>query len=104
MPSLLTDIADGLGGVVDELRTRADQIEQHFKPVIHDGAALLERLSQSTIVSELMQLADGVLPATTEQAIVAIIRDAGAAAARVAELTAPPAPPADQPPPAPPVQ
>jgi hypothetical protein len=90
MTSILTEVEDGLGTWIDDLRARADQLEQHFRPVIHDGAVALERMSQSPIVSELMQLGEGALPESTEAAIVAIIRDAGTAAAKVAELTAPP--------------
>ena len=96
--SILSDIEDGIGTVVDELRAKADQMEQQFKPVIHDAADSLAQLSQSRIVSELTQWGEAVLPSTTVDAIVAIIRDAGTVAARVSELTAPPPPPAaDQP-------
>ena len=94
MSNILTDVEAGLGGLVGELRARADEIEQRHAPVIHDAAEILERMSQSKITAELMQLAEGVLPASTEDAIVAIIRDAGEAASKLAAATAQPAEPA----------
>ena len=94
MSTVLTEVEDGLATVVDELRAKADKIEQEFKPVVHDGAEILARMGQSPIIAELMQLAAGVLPTGTEQAIVTIIRDAGEAAAKVAAATAQPVEPA----------
>ena len=59
MSNILTDVEAGLGGLVGELRARADEIEQRHAPVIHDAAEILERMSQSKITAELMQLAEG---------------------------------------------
>ena len=50
----------------------------------------------SKIVQEVEQLAAPLEPAA-EEAIATLIREAGAAAARIAELTAPPAAPAEPP-------
>lgn len=68
-------------------------------PVIHDASESLARLSSSKIVVELEQLAQPIDPAL-EEVLAGMIRTAGAAASKVAELTAAANPPAEPAPPA----
>ena len=73
-----------------ELGNFADHLKAELLPVVHDGAQLLERFSTSAIVQEVQQLA-APLEGPDEAIVVGMIRSLGAAAAKIAELTAPPA-------------
>lgn len=57
-------------------------------PVIHDAAVRLENLNQSKIVQTLEAIG-GVVDPGVEAIVVQILGAAGAAAAKLAELTAP---------------
>jgi len=92
MTNILSEIENDLG-------TFAEHLKSSVVPVVHDGAELLERFSTSKIVQEVQQLAAPLLPAD-EELVAGMIRSLGAAAARIAELTAPPAEPAPEAPPA----
>ena len=89
-------MSNPLADIEARLSSYADDLKTSVVPVIHDGASLLERFSTSKIVQEVEQLAAPLEPAA-EEAIATLIREAGAAAARIAELTAPPAAPAEPP-------
>lgn len=73
-----------------DIETRLRDLADDALPVIHDGAETLAKLTQSPIVAELQQLIAPLDPAV-EAAVAAIIRSAGEAAEKVAELTAAPA-------------
>ena len=87
--SALTDIEDDVKEFVTNFTTRAEAIVREKLPVIHDAAVTLEGLTQNKIVAEVVQLGGTVLPDSTVELIAGLIRDAGTAAAKIAELTAP---------------
>lgn len=84
----LSDTETTLGQWADDFRAKADEIVQAHLPAVHDAADALATFQASPIVQELGQFAAGELPAGTEAAIVAILRDAREGAAKVADLTA----------------
>ena len=87
MPNALHDIEA-------ELSAFADRMKAAIVPVVHDGAETLARLSQSSIVQEVLQLTEQLDPA--DEALVAnMVKILGEKAAQIAQLTAPP--PADPP-------
>lgn len=88
----LADIEARIGQVAQDLLDHAEHLKSEVAPVVHDGAVTLQKLTSSKIVSELMQYGEEILPADVTEAIVSIIRGAGEAANRIAQLTAPPAP------------
>ena len=89
--SALLDVKTDIVNVLADVTAKLEHLSASAPQVIDDGATALERLSKSAIVGELEQLVAPLDPAL-EQAIAAIIRGAGDAAAKVASLTAPPAP------------
>ena len=89
-------MSNPLADIEARLTAYADDLKASVVPVVHDGATLLERFSTSRIVQEVEQLTAPLDPAA-EEAIATLIREAGAAAARIAELTAPPAEPPSEP-------
>ena len=90
----LNAVENGLRAMADDLRAKADEILGTHAAVVHDAAGVLQKLTTSRIVSEVMQYGEEFLPAGTVDAIVTVIRDAGEAAARIAQLTTPPPAPA----------
>lgn len=83
----LTDAEAGIRQWIAEQAARTEAVLRDHLPAIHDAAVTLEKMSKSPIISEVMQLADVVLPPETEQAIVTLIRGAGEAAAKIAAVT-----------------
>ena len=73
---------------LSDIETRLRDLAADALPVIRDGAETLAHLTQSKIVAELQQLAAPLDP-EVESAIAAIIRSAGQAADKIAQLTAP---------------
>jgi hypothetical protein len=94
--SALSEAEDALRGIADVIRAKADELTGSHLPVVHDAAQTLARLTSSRIVTEVMQYGEEHLPSSTVDAVVALIRDTGEAALRIASLTAPP-PPAEGP-------
>jgi hypothetical protein len=85
---VITVSSNPLAGIEADIDTWADHLKSAVVPAIHDGAELVERFSKSAVVQEIEQLAEPLDP-EIEAAIVAIIRGAGSAAAKIAQLTAP---------------
>lgn len=92
----LAEVEARLRGMADGLHAQADELLGTHAAVVHDAAGVIQKLTSSRIVSEVMQYGEEHLPASTVDAIVTVIRDAGEAASRISQLTAPPPPLADQ--------
>lgn len=100
----LTELEADLRAKADTLHAIGDDIIGRHAAVVHDAADALTRLTSSRIVTEVMQYGEDLLPSPTVDAIVNLIRGAGDAAARIAQLTTPPVAPPAEPAPAEPVQ
>ena len=89
--SALLDVEAKFKDFADKITAGLDDLRQNAVPIVHDASESLERLTQTKVVNEILQFGGTIDPALDE-ALAAIVRGAGAAAAKVAELTAPPAP------------
>lgn len=92
--SVLSDIENDIRTWAADLTDRADKLVTQAAPVVHDASETLESLTKSKIVTELQQYGEDLLPPETVDAIVSLIKGAGEAATKIAQLTAPPAGPA----------
>lgn len=97
MTSLLTDVENALRAIGSELHAKGDELITQHAAVVHDAAETVQKLTSSRIVTEVMQYGEDILPTSTVDAVVALVHDAGEAAARIAQLTAPPPPPPAEP-------
>lgn len=93
----LLEVEDKIKLIAQEGYDRAESLLKEIAPVVHDGATTLQQLTSSKIVSEVMQYGEDILPADVVDAVVTIIRGAGEAASKIAQLSAPAAEPASEP-------
>lgn len=88
--SVITDPANIVEDFITRFKTEGEHLLADIMPVIHGGATKLDELASSKITAEVEALVAPLDPAD-EEIVAGLIRSFGAKAARIAELTAPPA-------------
>lgn len=100
MTALLEDVATKIKDFGARVAADLEDLVATAPPAIHDASEALGRLTSSKIVVELEQLAEPIDP-TLEELVAGMIRTAGAAADKVAALTAAATPAPAEPEPSP---